>query len=254
MRRRGGRSSQRHVHKIEELRHVRLGRIACGQARQVKASLDQLQHRRVVHNRVGHVVRLCERRNHNQRHPEPGHKKSTDWTRVVGANVRAENVGRILNAVRRDSRLRRHMVVESTGLVMAQNEDRILPRRATHQCVHDVLHVGSTRLHAGCVRRVHSWGVLIETHVTRRLDEGHLRQRPVLHVGRQLRRGGKLIRQVVEHVRSVGELAQVAMRVQAGTSGAATRIRVHIDFPAYAVVLHKLEDGLIGQWRAASRI
>ena len=52
LRRRRGRGLVGHVGEIEELRHVRLRRVALGEVRQVETFLDELQNRRVIHDRV----------------------------------------------------------------------------------------------------------------------------------------------------------------------------------------------------------
>src|SRR5438876_5661347 len=101
------------------------------------------------------------------------------------------------------------------------------------------------RLHIGRVSYIGIGGMLVQTHIARRLDEGDLWQGSVLDIGHQLRSGSKLIRHVIEDILSIGELVQVAFPVKAGWRGTATRVRMDIDFPAYAVVLQKLDDGFI---------
>src|SRR2546428_6783279 len=96
--------------------------------------------------------------------------------------------------------------------------------------------------------------MLVQTHIARRLDEGDLWQGSVLDIGHQLRSGGKLIRHVIEDILSIGELVQVALPVKAGWRSTATRVRMDIDFPAYAVVLQKVDDGFIRYLRAFSFI
>ena len=174
------------VHEIEELGHIRLRGVTQGEARQIKPRLDKFQHRRVIHNRVRNVVRFGERRNDDKRHAETGDKKSADRSGIVGADVGTRDVGGILNAVGRNSRLRRHVIVESAGLVETQDENRILPRRACHQCIHEAFHISRAGLHAVEIGPIHRRRVFVEAYVSRRLDERNLWQSAVLHVGQQL--------------------------------------------------------------------
>src|SRR5437667_11214525 len=93
--------------------HVGLGGITGGQIRELEASLYQLQNCRVIHYCVRDVIFFRKWRNHNQRHPEASDKEAADRARIICANVRAWQIGRILDAVWGYGEVRRYVVIEA---------------------------------------------------------------------------------------------------------------------------------------------
>src|SRR6266699_3187507 len=113
--------------KSKKFRHVGLGGITGGQIRELEASLYQLQNCRVIQYCVRDVIFFRKWRNHNQRHPEAGDKEAADRARIICANVRAWQIGRILDAVWGCGEVRRHVVIEPAALVIGEDKDRVLP-------------------------------------------------------------------------------------------------------------------------------
>src|SRR5437588_11679284 len=56
---------------IKEIEQIGLGRITFGQRGQAEPLLHKVDHSRVIHSRVAHVVASRERRNNKVRHTEP---------------------------------------------------------------------------------------------------------------------------------------------------------------------------------------
>src|SRR5690349_19118356 len=180
--RRNWRNLPRHIHQVEELRHIHLHCIALRQRRQFEPRPDELENRGVVGHCVRDVVLLCEWRHHNQRHAVSrvdeiarrsgvGRRADVAWLKVSGWNI-----------VGTHSWLRRNMIIKSAKLVEGQNKRRVFPRRAQHQRVDQRLHVLSALLNVGWIRHVDIRRMLVEGNQRCRLNHSHLWQTSALHV------------------------------------------------------------------------
>src|SRR5947209_4406315 len=107
-------------------------------------------------------MRFHQRRHHNQRHAESAQRE------VVASGVSGAELRRYI--VWRNNAERRHMVIKSSAFVVRQDEDRIVPRRAVHQGINELLDI------CGALLDVAVW-VLIQTSSTKaRINPYHRRQ------------------------------------------------------------------------------
>src|SRR5579859_2604907 len=125
--RRRRRRLPRHAGKIEELRHVRLGGIARGETLQVEAGLNQLENRRIVHDRVRDEVPFGKRRNYNQREAISGELEIARWGGVdaavgIEADVSCAQVVR-RNPIGAGHGLWRDVIIEAAAFIPGKNKD-----------------------------------------------------------------------------------------------------------------------------------
>ena len=106
-----------YILKVEKFRHIHLSRIPFGEARKVEAGFHQLKPRCVVGDGVRNVILFREWRNHDQWNPIAGIDEIASRPSAFGANIPRHEVGRFY-PVRTDCRLRRHVIVETTELIV----------------------------------------------------------------------------------------------------------------------------------------
>ena len=92
----------------------------------------------------------AEGRNDQQRNPKSRIQKIAHWTARSGTAVIGYVEG--MNAIRTDSWLRRHIIVEAAELVPCEDEHRVLPRGAIHQLIDESGNVFCANLHAAARR------------------------------------------------------------------------------------------------------
>jgi len=85
--RRGGRSHPRGIGEIEEFRHVHLGGVARGEARQIEACFDELENCRVVSSAVGDVVLARKWRDDDEWNPVTRVIEVASWTVLPAASA-----------------------------------------------------------------------------------------------------------------------------------------------------------------------
>jgi hypothetical protein len=78
--RRNRRNLPGHIHQVEKLRHIYLGRVPIRERREIEAGFDELEDRGVVGDGMGNVVLLRERRDHNQGNAVPRVREIASWT------------------------------------------------------------------------------------------------------------------------------------------------------------------------------
>src|SRR5690349_13784027 len=115
--------------------------------------------------------------NDQQRNPKSGIQKIAHWTARTGTALIGYVEG--ISAIRTDSWLRRHIIVEAAELVPCEDERRVLPRGAIHQLIDESGNVFCAYLHAAARRSSHVEWVLIGAIGISGFDHGDLRQRAV---------------------------------------------------------------------------
>lgn len=128
------------IRKIKEFCHVRLSRIARGQAGKVEPRFNEFQDRGGIRNCVGNVMFLGERRNYDQGHAISCVNKIAGWAHGGGAYVAGFEING-LDTIGTGHWLRRHVIVKASEFIPGQDEHCIFPGRTLHKSVNQAGHV-----------------------------------------------------------------------------------------------------------------